>query len=69
MPRDPNRIDPIVDLVSKIWKANPDLRLSQLILNCTEEPTPTILYNLEDDKLVERMLKIYGAKNSEKGSS
>lgn len=33
-PRDPTRIDQIVDLLREAWKKNPDLRLCQLISNC-----------------------------------
>ena len=33
-PRDPARIDEIMDLLRTAWKNNPDLRLCQLISNC-----------------------------------
>jgi len=33
-PRDPARIDEIVDLLRVAWKKNPDWRLCQLISNC-----------------------------------
>jgi uncharacterized protein YihD (DUF1040 family) len=31
--RDPNRIDEIIDWLRQEWKANPDWRLGQLIVN------------------------------------
>ena len=33
-PRDPARIDAIVDLLREAWKKHPDWRLCQLIANC-----------------------------------
>jgi hypothetical protein len=33
-PRDPARIDAIVDLLREAWKKHPDWRLCQLISNC-----------------------------------
>lgn len=33
--RDPKRIDVLLKEIETIWKANPDLRLMQLLLNCT----------------------------------
>jgi uncharacterized protein YihD (DUF1040 family) len=54
--RDPARIPRILDLVREIWCKNPDLRLSQLIMNSLGinfDP-----YYIEDDKL-EKALKEY----------
>lgn len=52
--RDPARIDPILELLGKIWKQNPDLRLGQLLVNAARpsEPVPKIFY-VEDDVLKE----------------
>ncbi|MBM4137342.1 MAG: hypothetical protein FJ241_11000 [Nitrospira sp.] len=65
--RDPKRIFRIMKLISKIWKANPDLRLSQLLLNAIREDMFT--YWLEDDNL-ENALKytynIYCKKDNDK---
>jgi hypothetical protein len=33
-PRDPARIDEIVDLLREAWKRHPDWRLCQLVSNC-----------------------------------
>ena len=51
--RDPKRIKRIVKLLEKRWKAVPDWRLGQLLVNCTfaEED----LFYLEDDELEERL--------------
>ena len=58
--RDINRIDKVLDEISKIWKANPDLRLGQLILNITDNPN--ILYYVEDDELVKALKTTYEIK-------
>ena len=58
--RDVNRIDKVLDEISKIWKANPDLRLGQLILNITDNPN--ILYYVEDDELVKALKATYEIK-------
>jgi uncharacterized protein YihD (DUF1040 family) len=31
--RDPERIDPTIELIREVWKKNPDQRLGQLICN------------------------------------
>ena len=33
MTRDPARIDPIVDNLRRYWRAYPDLRLGQIVVN------------------------------------
>ena len=47
--RDPMRIMNILQGVQEVWEQFPDLRLGQLLLNCTDD---TILYYLEDEELV-----------------
>lgn len=49
--RDPNRIDPMVDFLRAYWKANPDLRLGQIIGNAFHGDP----YHVEDEELIERM--------------
>jgi uncharacterized protein YihD (DUF1040 family) len=47
--RDPERIEPMIALIRKIWYRAPDLRLTQLIMNAlkmNDDP-----YYVEDDKL------------------
>lgn len=54
--RDPNRIEPMLALIRKVWYSNPDLRLTQLIMNAlaiNKDP-----YYIEDEHL-ERALKDY----------
>lgn len=53
--RDPQRIDRILDEVRSLWKANPDWRLSQLLVNCIQSSdqefhAPNVFY-YEDDRL------------------
>jgi len=63
--RDPKRIDEILELISKIWHKNPDLRLIQLIENCFPEMVDeygirdTDLYYIEDNELQDRLEKKY----------
>ncbi len=54
--RNPERIDEILDLVSKIWHKYPDLRLCQLISNCFQR---NYLYYMEDDELKDKLIKSY----------
>ena len=56
--RDPNRIDPMIERLRQVWKANPDLRLAQLICNATSLDDP---YYIEDDELQKRLMQMPGA--------
>lgn len=51
--RDVDRIDKILELVLEIWRAEPDLRLGQLIQNAVrlKEPDPIDIHTVEDDTL------------------
>ena len=54
--RDPKRIIRILRLIGEIWRRNPELRLTQLIMNAlklNQDP-----YYIEDDRL-EKALKEY----------
>ena len=51
--RDPNRIDGILNTVSKLWKLVPDWRLGQLVCNVAREAGYFDAFHIEDDKLVE----------------
>jgi hypothetical protein len=70
--REPERIDDILWLIGEIWRASPDQRLVQLILNVAaspEGPRPDAgaLWVLEDDTL-ERKLRAYLAERRGSGS-
>lgn len=56
-PRDSQRITVVLSEMQKVWEKNPDLRLGQLIMNCC--PNENVLYNIEDDKLLERIREVY----------
>ena len=55
--RDRRRIDPLLAQIRRIWKAEPDLRLCQLIGNCF--PAGDNYYR-EDDLLASRLEGVYG---------
>ena len=50
--RNPERIDKVLNIIEKVWKKAPDLRLMQLIGNCFlcfEQ------YRMEDDELIKAL--------------
>ena len=49
--RDPNRIEPILETIRKIWLEHPDYRLMQLLGNVYRGDP----YYIEDDVLMERL--------------
>ena len=51
--RDPDRIDEILKLISKIWHKNPDMRLLQLLINVCLANTD--FYYVED-RILEQWL-------------
>ncbi len=59
--RDPDRIDPILQLLGEVWKQCPDQRLGQLIVNALQPkgPVPQIFY-AEDDVLLEGLRRFGG---------
>lgn len=50
-PRDPARIDRVLELLGELWKLQPDTRFCQLIINTVGAQRDP--YDLEDDVLVE----------------
>lgn len=58
--RDPNRIPDVLQELKLIWEKNPDLRLTQLILNL--QKLDNDLYYVEDDALIEQLKKSYANK-------
>lgn len=55
--RNPERINRILNLIKRIWKKNPDLRLCQLIGNVF--PHGEDNYYKEDDELEKRLKEEY----------
>ena len=54
--RNPDRIDRVLNTLSKVWKKYPDLRLGQLIINVIPEDR---IYYTEDDILEAEINKRY----------
>ncbi|MBO6270588.1 MAG: hypothetical protein J6N19_15775 [Clostridium sp.] len=50
--RDPNRIPKTLKAIEKFWKANPDWRLGQLIVNISRAAGKMDPFFLEDDQLL-----------------
>jgi hypothetical protein len=55
-PRDPGRIDPILELIGKVWKKSPDMRLMQLLLNVLGQPRDS--FYLEDGELIGQLQRV-----------
>lgn len=68
MPRDPQRIDPLLNNIKKIWATKPDLRLNQLlsILSKTYgDARGNDLFYFEDSDLeiaIEKYMRMHGIK-------
>lgn len=54
--RDPNRIEEYIKIIEAIWKENPDLRFSQLVLNVFKNNSD---YYLEDDITLKMFIDTY----------
>jgi len=65
VPRNPDRIDGLLRLVGEIWRKNPDLRLTQLILN-VHPGAPHPVYGMEDDVLRDALKATYGVPGEKK---
>lgn len=57
--RNPDRIDEVLNTISRVWKKYPDLRLGQLIINVVPEDR---IYNVEDDVLENKIKERYNIK-------
>jgi len=52
--RDPERIEPMLDLIREVWKTSPDMRLGQLLSIATRyAPGYADVFYVEDDRLAE----------------
>jgi len=56
MSRNPKKIPQLLNLIKRIWKQYPDLRLCQLLENVTDSEH---FYYLEDDELYKRLCEEY----------
>lgn len=55
--RDPERIEPILEIIRFYWNQNPELRLMQLLFNAAklQNPTRDDFFYLEDEALIEAL--------------
>jgi hypothetical protein len=59
MPRDPNRIDPIIEKIVELWRLVPDQRLCQILGNAVRHSTGDAdLFYVEDEDLLSG-IKVY----------
>lgn len=57
--RDPHRIEPMLAALRRIWEANPDLRLAQIISNAARgTPAWPDVFSVEDQELMKGLLKM-----------
>ena len=54
--RDPNRIQPILDDLGNVWRAHPDMRLGQLLVNLVAVDSD--LYFVEDEALDKTLVDV-----------
>jgi hypothetical protein len=60
--RNPDRIGPMLAVLSQVWERNPDLRLGQIVVNAARcvkpmAPYPEVFY-IEDDHLLQGLFKL-----------
>lgn len=56
--RDENRIEPFLKTLGAVWKRNPDLRFTQLIL-CTMQRYGNDMFYVEDEEFLEYLFKAW----------
>jgi hypothetical protein len=54
MARDEQRIELVLDELRRYWKANPQLRLGQILEN-TANRSGSVVYNMEDDTFINNL--------------
>jgi hypothetical protein len=57
--RDPKRIPKIIKRLEKLWKANPELRLGQMVGNAFSYPAHNDPYYVEDEEFITKIEKIH----------
>lgn len=62
--KDRDRIPPLLAHLAFLWKANPELRLGQLLINLCFEGED--LWLLEDDVLIKRIQQAFKSQNLDK---
>ena len=65
--RDPNRIDPIMEKLTVLWKLHPDWRLCQVLANIAILTgwKESDLFYFEDDELLKELNKLEKRANHE----
>ena len=60
--RDPNRIPRIIETLSRLWQARPDMRLAQIIVTAgnLSGASDDNMYNVEDEDLEAGMQRYLG---------
>lgn len=55
-PRDPQRIDRVVELLREAWHLAPDFRLTQLVMVISDQPQDAgALWHVEDDGMEQKL--------------
>ena len=61
IPRDPNRIDRMTELLREAWHLQPDFRLTQLVMVVTDKPEDGgAVFYMEDDTMEQRLRSFVG---------
>ena len=56
IPRDPNRIDRMIELLREAWRLSPHERLTQLVINATDTRHDCgPVYYMDDDEMERRL--------------
>lgn len=59
IPRDPNRIDRVVELLREAWRLQPDFRLTQLVMVVSDKPEDGGAVWLTGDDTMEQKLQAF----------
>ena len=53
--KDPKRIDKVLNILKRYWKANPDLRLGQIIVSATPINYNGDPFYVEDESIIDNL--------------
>lgn len=56
----PERIEPMLDVVSRVWKENPHLRLGQLMVICGKKSD---IFYVEDEEIIRGLMEFEETNN------